>query len=150
MKCKELEKWMLLDDSGELSGKHGEAMLVHLDRCERCQSFRNILIETRGATLPIHEPSETVLNNVKREARRFAPEKKLTRSRYRKPALAMAASFVILIGLFFFAFHPDRVGLELVMSDTELLGTHDQIVSVMYDGLSEDNLAFNFLMTYSE
>lgn len=151
MKCNEAEKWILLDDSGELSDKHGDALAAHLRDCNDCRSFRQILTEARNpANLPAEEPSETILNNIKREARRLAPETKRAKILYWKPALAMAASVMILLGLVLSSVRPDRVGLELVMSDTDLLGTHDQIVSVMYDGLSEDDLAFNFLMTYSE
>jgi hypothetical protein len=150
MKCNEAEKSILLNDSGELSQKYGSALTTHLDHCISCQSFRNMLIEAREISFASEEPSETVLNTIKREARRIAPETKREKTHYWKPALAMAASFMLLTGLFFSTGRPDRVGLELVMSDTELLGTHDQIVSVMYDGLSDDDLAFNFLMTYNE
>ena len=91
------------------------------------------------------------MNNIKREARRLAPEqKRIPLFVHWKPALAAAASVMIALGLFLSTFSPDRVGLELVMSDTELLNTQDQAISAMYDGLSEDDLAFNFLMTYDE
>jgi hypothetical protein len=100
--------------------------------------------------MAVEEPSATVLNNVKREARRLAPEQKQAKVFFWKPAFAMAAAAMIFLGLFFTAFHPDQVGLELVMTETDLLDPSDQIVSIMYSGLSEDDLAFNFLMTYEE
>ncbi len=40
--------------------------------------------------------------------------------------------------------------MEFVVTETQLLSAEDQIVSVMYEGLSDDDLAFNFLMTYEE
>jgi hypothetical protein len=36
------------------------------------------------------------------------------------------------------------------VTETQLLDPDDQVVSIMYDGLSEDDLAFNFLMTYRD
>ena len=36
------------------------------------------------------------------------------------------------------------------VTETQLLDSEDQVVSIMYDGLSEDDLAFNFLMTYRD
>ena len=150
MKCTEAEKWILLQDSGERSEQHGHALVAHLHDCEACQRFQHVLTETHSIALPAEEPSEALLNNIKREARLRAPEPKKSLLIYWKPALATAASVMIALGLFFTVYSPDRVGLELVMSDTELLDTQDQAISVMYAGLSEDDLAFNFLMTYEE
>ena len=148
MNCEHIQKLILLEDSGELSERHCSAMAAHVEKCADCRSFRQMLVDVRTATRPVAEPSENVLNTIKREARKRAPESKRAKVYHLKPALAMAASVVILLGLLIVPVSRDHVGLELVMSDTELLGTQDQIVSVMYDGLSEDNLAFNFLMTY--
>jgi len=148
MKCTEAEKWILLQDSAEDSGKHGGALAAHLHDCKSCQRFQHALSLSHDSVLATEDPSETVLNNVKREARRQAPEPKKALLFYWKPALAAAASVMIALGLFFSTVSPDRVGLELVMTDTELLDMKDQAISVMYAGLSEDDLAFNFLMTY--
>jgi predicted anti-sigma-YlaC factor YlaD len=147
MKCTEAEKQILLRDSGERSDQHGGALAAHLHDCNACRRFQHALMEARNTTQASEEPSETILNNVKREARRRAPEQKKAIFIYWKPALAMAASVMIVLGLLF---SPDRVGLELVMSDTELLDIQEQAISVMYSSLSEDDLAFNFLMTYEE
>ena len=149
MRCNEAEKWILLEHSGE-STKHSGGLAAHLHDCEPCRRFQHALVEAQVSFQAGSEPSATVLNNVKREARRLAPEEKQAKFIYWKPALAMAASVLIALGLFFTAFGPDTVGLELMMTETELLDTSDQIVSVMYSGLSEDDLAFNFLMTYEE
>lgn len=150
MNCNNAQKWILLEDSGELSKKHGGVLAVHLEKCPDCRNFRRMVTDARTASLPAKEPSAAVLNMIKREARKLAPESKQAKSLHWKPALAMAASVVVLLSLVIVPVNRDRVGLELVMSDTDLLGTQDQIVSVMYDGLSEDDLAFNFLMTYDE
>ncbi len=150
MKCIKAEKLILLQDSGETANKHRGALAAHLHDCDPCRRFQHAMVESQRAFLPLAEPSATVLNNIKREARRRIPENPSAQIYYWKPALAMAASVMIALGLFFTAFSPDRVGLELVMTETELLNTQDQIVSVMYSGLSEDDLAFNFLMTYEE
>ena len=151
MKCIEVEKWILLEDSSEYSGRRGEALVAHLRGCESCQHFRHVLVKSRDIAQAIEEPSEAILNNIKREARRLVPEQKRSPLFIHwKPARATAASVMIALGLFLSTFSPDRVGLELVMSDTEFLDTQDQAISAMYDGLSEDDLAFNFLMTYDE
>jgi predicted anti-sigma-YlaC factor YlaD len=150
MKCNEAEKRVLLQGSGELAAKKGGALAAHLHDCEPCRRFRHALLESRNAFQALEEPSASVLNNIKREARKLAPESKRAKIIYWKPALAMAASFMIALGFFFSASRPDTVGLELFMTETDLLNISDQAVSVMYSGLSEDDLAFNFIMTYRE
>lgn len=150
MKCRKTEKWILLQDSGKLSGKKERTLTAHLRSCEPCRRFQHALVASQDIFRAMEEPSAAVLNHVKREARRLAPEPKQAKIFHWKPALAMAASILIGLGIFFTLFRPDTIGLELVLTETELLGTHDQIVSVMYSGLSEDDLAFNFLMTYEE
>ena len=148
MKCGEAEKWMLLKDSGERAGKGGDALSAHLPTCGECRRLQHALVESKEVFQALEEPSATVLNNVKREARMLAPEPKKAMIFRWKPALAMAASVLVGLGIFLTAFRPDRIGLELMMTETDLLSPGDQIVSVMYSGLSDDDLAFNFLMTY--
>ena len=150
MKCNEAEKWLIIEDSGENSGKHGGALAAHLHDCEACRRFQHALEESREVFETLNGPTDAVLNNIKHEASRLVPASRHTEIRYWKPALAMAASVMIGLGLFLSVFRPDHVGLELVMTETDLFNTQDQIVSVMYSGLSEDDLAFNFLMTYDE
>jgi hypothetical protein len=89
------------------------------------------------------------VQNVLREARLNVPEKKTFALFAWKPVLAMAASIAVVLGLLMV---PDgnKVGMELVVTETQLLNSEDQAVSVMYEGLSEDDLAFNFLMTYED
>ena len=148
MKCGEAEKQILLKDSGEMAGKSADALLSHLRKCDECRRFQHALVESQEVFQTLEEPSATVLGNVKREARMLAPEPRPARIFRWKPALAMAASVLIGLGVFLTVFRPDHVGLELTMSETDLLAPGDQVVSVMYSGLSDDDLAFNFLMTY--
>lgn len=149
MKCNDAEQLILLKDSKELAQKRDGALAAHLHDCDPCRRFQHAMVEAQLAFPTDQEPSATILNNVKREARWLAPEKK-TKIILLKPALAIAASLLIGLGIFFTALQTERVGLELVMTETELLEASDQMVSVMYEGLTEDDLAFNFLMTYEE
>jgi anti-sigma factor RsiW len=148
MKCNDAEKLILLQDSGEMTGKRTHALAAHLHDCEACRGFQHALIESQDIFHSMAEPGEKVMQNILREARLNAPEPAQAKVFYWKPALAMAASVMIGLGIFFAAFSSDKVGMELIVSETDLLDTSDQIVSVMYSGLSEDDLAFNFLMTY--
>ena len=150
MKCNEAEKLVLLQDSGELAGNRVNALTAHLHKCAKCLHFQQSIEESRLALPAMEEPGVKVVHDILREARRLAPEKKPARIFGLKPALAMAASVLIGLGIFFSAFGSGKVGMELDMTETQLLESEDQIVSVMYSGLSEDDLAFNFLMTYEE
>ena len=150
MKCNEAEKFVLLQDSGELATKQTSKLAVHLNQCEPCRHFQHTLVESQSAFQTLEEPSAKVMQDILREARLNAPQKKPARIMGLKPALAMAASVMIGLGIFFTAFSPGKVGMELTMSETQLFDTEDQITSIMYSGLSEDDLAFNFLMTYEE
>jgi hypothetical protein len=150
MKCNETEKLILLQDSKEMDQKLAGGLAAHLHDCDPCQRFQHALIESQDLFQVLQEPPVAIVNEIKREARRRAPESKRRKVFYLKPALAMAATVLIALGFFLSSFRPDTVGLELMMTQTELLEPADQVVSVMYAGLSEDDLAFNFLMTYEE
>lgn len=150
MKCQDAEKWVLLQDSGEMPAKYEKALAAHLHDCKPCQQFQFALIESQNVFQPLKEPSATAVQNILREARVKAPEKKRAAIWLLKPAFAAAAALVIGVGLFFSAFAPDKVGMELMITETQLLTAEDQIASVMYNGLSDDDLAFNFLMTYED
>mgnify|MGYP001824644069 CR=1 FL=1 len=151
MNCQNSEKWMILKDSGELSDHKANELALHLQDCEPCRMFQLALTESRNAFDAMEEPSAKAVQNVLREARLNAPAQRKTIPLFGwKPALAMAASAVIGLGLFFSTFNFNKVGMELVVTESQLLGADDQVVSVMYSGFSEDDLAFNFLMTYEE
>jgi predicted anti-sigma-YlaC factor YlaD len=150
MKCNEAEKLLLLKDSGELTGQRANDVAAHLRRCAECRDFQQSIAQSRLAFDAMDEPGAKVVQDILRAARLNAPQKRTSRIFALKPALAMAASVMIALGLFLSVFGPGRVGMELDMSTTQLLEAEDQIVDVMYSGLSDDNLAFNFLMTYDE
>lgn len=150
MKCNDAETLILLQDSGEVDGRQADALTAHLRSCGGCRRFQSVMTETRLAAGPLDEPRTITVQNVLRYARQQAPAKRPLRIFGLKPALAMAASVVIGLGIFFSTFTPGKVGMELDVTETQLLESEDQIVDVMYSGLSEDNLAFNFLMTFEE
>ena len=145
MKCNEAEKFILLQASGELGAAQICKLENHLACCEYCRRFEQLLQESSHAISFEMEPSNTAVQNVLRAARLHAPEHRSLRVFSLKPALAMAASAAILLGIFLGRYQPNRVGMELTVTDAQLLEPEDQVVSVMYDGLSGDNLAFNFL-----
>jgi anti-sigma factor RsiW len=150
MNCQHAEKWILLQDSGELSNKHNNALAAHLHDCAACQQFQFALIESQNCFQTLEEPSIKAVQNILREARVNTPSKKRAAIWALKPAIAVAASLVVALGFFFSSFGPDKVGMELVVTETQLLNASDQISSVMYSGYSDDDLAFNFLMTYED
>jgi predicted anti-sigma-YlaC factor YlaD len=147
MKCNDAQKWLLLADEKKFS----TALTAHLNQCPDCREFQQILIQSQTQFQATEEPPSTILNNVKREARLRAPTpQQRSTLRYWKPMLATAASMMIVLGLVLSNTHLDRVGLELVMSDADLFNTQDQVVSIMYNNLTDDDLAFDFLMSYEE
>jgi predicted anti-sigma-YlaC factor YlaD len=150
MKCKDAEKAILLKDSGELALRKLGALSDHVHHCASCRAFRHALVEAESLYSQTDEPRGKTLQNVLREARLNAPDKKHLRLFGLKPVLAMAASFAIVLGVFLSNVGPDKVGMVFTVTETQLLDSDDQVVSVMYDGLSEDDLAFNFLMTYRD
>lgn len=148
MKCQDAEKYILLKDANELKKNKVGILAEHLESCEPCRQFEHMLTSAQNEFSFMNDPSNTALQNVLREARLNAPEKKKAVAFGWKPSLALAASAVIGLGIFLSAGNSDRIGMELVVSETQMLTAEDQLVSVMYSGISEDNLAFNFLMTY--
>ncbi len=153
MKCQDAEKYILLQDSGEMPEKRANELAAHLHDCEPCQEFQFSLIESQVHFQTLEEePSATAMQNVLREARMNTPEGRNVRLPHFgwRPAIGMAAALVIGLGLFFGQYSSDQVAMELVMTETQLLETEDQVASTIYDGFSDDDLAFNFLMTYED
>lgn len=152
MKCQDAEKLILLQDSGEMPKRQEHALAAHLHDCDPCRRFQYALHASQNEFEAQEEPGIKAIQNVLREARVKAPEKAPAKIFGWKPAVAIAASAVISLGLFLGSVRPDpdKVGLEFVVTDTQMLKTEDQVVSIMYDSLSEDNLAFNFLMSFEE
>ncbi len=149
MKCYKAEKSILLQDSGELGNTKTASLEKHLAHCAACRQFRQALQASTSVFGEQAEPSAKSVQNVLRAARINVPVRKPWYIRGWKPELAtVAASLFIAVGLFLGYYNPNRVGLEMLVTSAQLLNAEDQVISVMYDGLSEDDLAFNFLMTY--
>ncbi|QBG46680.1 hypothetical protein EGM51_04435 [Verrucomicrobia bacterium S94] len=153
MKCHDAEKAILLQDTGELSAKRANELAAHLHDCEACREFQFALIESKPRFHSLEEePSATVIQNVLREARKNVPEKKKLRLPMfgMRQLIPLAASLLIVLGLTFGHYSPDKVGMELIMTETQLMDTETRVSSIVYDGFSEDDLAFSFLMTYED
>lgn len=148
MNCKKAEKWILLKDAGELAKGRVDGLNDHVNRCENCRQFSILLTEAKAEMEPKIEPPLAIVQEILREARRQVPEKKTTILSLWKPAFATAAAVMIGLGIFLSNTGTDQVGLELFLSDSQLLDTDEQVLSIMNAGLSEDDLAFNFLMTF--
>lgn len=150
MKCNDAEKYMLLNDSGELSDNHVQALDAHVVSCPSCRQFMQILQEASSLVELAEEPSAKSIQDVLRAARVNVPIREHHSVFGYKSVLAAAASIAVLLGLLFGNLNSNKIGLEMFLTEAQLLDSEDQVVSVMYDGLSEDDLAFNFLMTYEE
>ncbi len=151
MKCNHAERLILLQDSGEAAAGKTGALAAHLHDCGDCRQFQHALMQAHGNAAALAEPSAKVVLDILREARLAAPQRKSASRFLWKPAFAATAAAVV-VGLVFLvpALLSNPVGMELVVTATQLMEPEDQIVSVMYSGLSEDDLAFNFVMTYEE
>lgn len=150
MKCVEAEKSIILQDSGELVTSQLRELEAHLSGCESCQQFQSILLGSRTVLTASHEPPVKVVQDILRQFRIHAPAPRTHHVFGWKPAAAMAAAAVIILGVFLGNYDIDKVGIQFDIADAQLLELEDQVVSVMYDGLSEDDLAFNFLMTFED
>lgn len=150
MKCQKAEKTILLQGSGELSTRKVGVLAEHLHHCASCRDFQQALVESENLCTPADEPGLKTMQCVLRETRLNAPSRKHVRIFGLKPVLAMASSLAIILGIFLSNTGSDKVGMVFTTTETQLLDPDDQVVGVMYDGLSEDDLAFNFLMTYRD
>ncbi|MBN2163451.1 MAG: hypothetical protein JXR25_01080 [Pontiellaceae bacterium] len=148
MKCKEAEISILLQDSGELGSAKAKALSEHLSECAPCREFKQVLVGAASVSLPEEEPPIRAIQDVMRMARIEAPERRKKIFFGWKPALASALSFVFIMGVMSTGLHTDKVGMQLMVTETQLMEPEDQVVTVMYEGLSEDDLAFHFLMSY--
>ena len=156
MNCKKAEKHILLQDSGELGTRKTVALEKHLSECKPCQEFKQILTSATQSLSITEEPAVKSMQNVLRAARQNTPSRPHhIPLMVLKPALGL--SLAVLIGLNILSNKgpettstPSQKSMVLVMNDTQFLEPEDQVVSIMYDGLSDDDLAFNFLMTYEE
>ena len=150
MNCKEAENAILLDESGEMNPRRKQALEIHLAECKTCRGLQSTAAEVVKHFAPRAEPSSKAMTAVLREARLRAPDAKPFFLFTPKPALAAAACIAMLAGLLFFSLDRKPTETELIVSEVQLLEPTEQMASIMYSGLSEDDLAFNFLMTYDD
>jgi len=144
--CEQIKNQILLEDKEGLPSE----VLTHLEYCESCREFHGMI--ARFKTSPLFaakdEPSLDVLNEVKREIRRRVPSRSLTVWRRWRPALVMAASFVVLLAFVLQKNTPQTANVGIVLTEMDVLDSQEQVANAMNDSFSEDDLAFNFVMTY--
>jgi ferric-dicitrate binding protein FerR (iron transport regulator) len=129
MKTKKLEKWLLLEQSGELSPRKLRALRCELARSEDTRALRNELGWLKNTVLtPVLEPSPWSVSKIAarlRGDRRTAFVPKVWKS-----ALALAACLMAVVGIF--NFHDKRV------SSTPIAVVVAAGVDVWNDPLEED------------
>ena len=91
MKCYKAELALLLQDSGELSVRKSDALAEHLDQCASCRNFRLSLMKAGNLYSPDDEPSLKTTQNIVREIRVNAPNRKQVRVFGLKPVVGMAS-----------------------------------------------------------
>lgn len=102
MKTAKLEKWLLLEQSGELSPRQLRQLSRELDNSGKARGLRNDLRRLKGSVItPKIEPSPWYITRI---AARLSQETRPSLNFYKvlKPALALAAGLVVVIGIFNF------------------------------------------------
>lgn len=98
MKTKKLEKWLLLEQSGELSSRQLRRLIHELDVSDKARQLRTDLRMLRSSVRsPDAEPSPWT---VARIDARLRSEKypAMNLSRFLKPVLALAAGLALVLG----------------------------------------------------
>ncbi len=107
MKTKKIEKWLLLEQSGELSPRKLRSLRRALAASEDARALRNELGRLKGSVLLSEaEPSPwtvTQINARLRDERRLV----FRFSKVWKPAFALAVSLTLITGLLYF--HDEQV-----------------------------------------
>jgi hypothetical protein len=99
MKTAKIERWLLLEQSGELSFRHLRQLGRELDNSEKARELRDDLGRLKGSIItPKIEPAPWC---TKRIDARLSQENRPSLNLYRvlKPALALAAGLVIVAGI---------------------------------------------------
>lgn len=150
MNCKHYQKQILLQDAGELPKRQRIRLAHHIQACPACHALQEEIQTLHSASRANAEPSNAVLSSVHRMARQMAPTpRRATAYPLFKPAFVGAvASLAILLALIAKPSSSDKAYTEFVLLDAQLLEPHEQVAHVINNGFSDDDLAFNFLMTY--
>ena len=146
MTCENIKNQILLKDTAALSSE----VLAHIKQCQSCHEFQQTLKQSQHLFQPADQPSEALLNEVKREARRQTPSRSLHIWRRLRPLLASAASITILLGIVFTRHPQQKINPAIPFAEIEILDAQDQVASAVNESFSEDELAFNFIMTYDD
>jgi len=99
MKTEKLQKWLLLEQSGELSSRNLRRLERELAGSEKNRRLRNDLSRLRGAVVtPVIEPSPWCIIKI---AARLNQESGTSLNFYKllRPSLAFAAGLAIIIGI---------------------------------------------------
>jgi hypothetical protein len=145
MTCKKVEKIIL---STPRDTPLPLQVSKHLQECATCRELLQTLqFFQKNSSIPIDPPTE-IMENIFQQARKNVPtsssEKRIFYPILR-PALAAAALFILLIGIFISLPPVPTLQIPLVASDLQSL--QEQSISIMYQGFSEEDLAVEFLMS---
>jgi len=111
MNCQDMEKWILLSVTGELSPGRLSRLEAHLAGCQHCREFRartTGIMEQVQTGIPTPEPNALVMSAIRAEAARRAPTGRVVL--FRRPvvqALAYAACLAMVVGAWFH-FYPEE------------------------------------------
>ncbi len=100
MKCEDMEKKILLHESGELSLADADELVRHLESCTDCRSFHDDtarLLSTARKTLSADGPSPRVTAAIMAEARARVTTRTIAIPWRRARAFAYAAALVIAV-----------------------------------------------------
>ena len=104
MNCNEVEKLILLSQSGELSARKRQRLESHVAACAECRAFEaeTALMATaarRAAALDPRPVQAEILQRILRDAERRPAAPVLTWAPALRPLLAMAAGLVLIVGI---------------------------------------------------
>jgi hypothetical protein len=130
MKKQKIEKWLLLEQTGELSPRRIRCLAREMETSEEARRLKQELYALSGAIRPqeVELPPWTVTKIINRLRR--APVQEMSFSRVWKPVLATAACLVLVSTIF--NFHGAKV------SSTSVVAVSVAGVDVWHDPIEED------------
>ena len=104
MRCDTIQRWLLLETTGELSPRRHAQLQEHVADCDDCRAWRDSMaILTAGTrdALASAEPSQATLDNIRREARLRADDAPHQDhlAPWLRPAFALATAALCLIAI---------------------------------------------------
>jgi hypothetical protein len=133
MKCTTIERWILLERTGELSAGRRQRLAAHVAACAHCRAWREAAAAIEDAAreaLTHGEPSQRVLVNIRREARvrAAAPHHAIRLTPWLRPAYGLAtvaALCLVLVGGWWLRPDPNGFGGEEQLSTILLMLTRE-------------------------